>query len=90
MRAETNASSTVSIAADPMPNHKLAVRSIDLAGSTRWMDSLVISVSTASSGVISTFTPKLAGHAGESRGHAGQRMAPTLLNATAPSGISTR
>jgi hypothetical protein len=90
MRAETNESSKVSSTVDPMPNHRFAVRSIDFAGSTRWIDSFVISVSTASVGVISRFTPKPPATPANAAAIPASGLRPTLLNAAAPSGISTR
>ena len=75
---------------EPIPNHRLAVRSIDPAGSTRWIDSLVISVSTASVGVTSTFTPKPPATPANAAAMPASGCRPTLANAAAPRGMSTR
>ena len=88
--ADTRPSSTVSMPVDAMPNHRFAVRSIDFDGSTRAIDSLVISVSTASVGVISRLTPNPRATPANAAAMPASGCRPTLANATAPSGISTR
>ena len=52
--------------------------------------SFVISVSTPSSGVIRTFTPKPAATPAKAAAIPASGLRPTLLKAAAPNGISTR
>src|SRR5262245_9332596 len=58
IRWVTSAISTVRTTTETIENHRLAVKSIDLVGSTMWMASLVSSVKTASSGLIIILTEK--------------------------------
>jgi hypothetical protein len=59
-------------------------------GSTRPDASLVISVRTPSSGVMRKFTPNPAATPANAAAIPASGLRPTLLNATAPRGISTR
>ncbi len=90
MRVVTIASSTVSTIVDPIPKYRFAVMSIDCAGLTRWMASLVISVRIASVGVTSRLTPKPPATPANAAAMPASGWRPTLMNAAAPSGISTR
>ncbi len=80
----------VSMIVEPIPNHRLAVMSIDRAGSTNAIDSLAISVRTASVGVMRKFTPKPAATPAKAAAMPASGWRPTLMNAAAPSGMSTR
>ncbi len=75
---------------DPIPNHKLAVMSIERLGSTSAMESLVISVITASVGVMRKFTPKPPATPANAAAMPASGWRPTLMKAAAPSGMSTR
>ena len=75
---------------EPMPNHRLAVRSIEPSGSTSWIDSLVISVRTASVGVTSRLTPNPPATPANAAAMPANGCRPTLAKAAAPSGIRTR
>ncbi len=59
-------------------------------GFSRWMASLVISVRMPSSGLISTLTPKAAATPAKEAARPASGWRPTLMNAAAASGISTR
>ena len=89
-RRLTPASRTVSTIVDAMPKYRLAVMSIVRPGSTRPMASLVISVSTASVGVMSTLTPNPPATPAKAAAMPAIGWRPTLWNAAAPSGMSTR
>ena len=73
-----------------MPKKRFAARSISAFGSASAEASLVISVRTPSSGVIRKFTPKPAATPANAAAMPATGLRPTLLNATAPSGINTR
>ena len=75
--------------AEAMPKNRFAARSISASGSTSADASLVISVSTPSSGVIRKFTPKPAATPANAAAMPASGLRPTLMNATAPRGIST-
>ena len=72
-----------------MPKNRFAARSISAFGSTSADASLVISVSTPSSGVIRKFTPKPAATPANAAAMPASGWRPTLRNAAAPRGIST-
>ena len=86
----TNVSTNVTKSAEAIPKYRFAARSISASGSASADASLVISVSTPSSGVIRKFTPKPAATPANAAAIPASGLRPTLLNATAPSGISTR
>ncbi len=73
-----------------MPNHRFAVRSIETDGSTRAIASFVISVRTASVGVMRKLTPNPAATPAKAAASPASGCRPTLRNAAAPSGMSTR
>ncbi len=90
MRAEMKLSTSVTNSAEAMPKNRFAARSMCALGSASADASLVISVSTPSSGVIRKFTPKPAATPANAAAIPATGFRPTLLNATAPRGISTR
>ena len=73
-----------------MPKYRFAARSIERSGSTSALASFVISVRTPSSGVIRKLTPKPAATPANAAAIPASGLRPTLLNAAAPRGISTR
>ena len=86
----TKVSTTVTKSAEAIPKNRFAARSISRPGSASAAASLVISVSTPSSGVIRKFTPKPAATPANAAAIPASGLRPTLMKATAPSGISTR
>ena len=75
---------------EAIPKYRFAARSIDRFGSTSALASFVISVRTPSSGVIRKLTPKPAATPANAAAMPASGLRPTLLNAAAPRGISTR
>ena len=76
---------------EPIPKYRLAAMSMcGVPGPARPAESLVISVSTPSSGVIRKFTPKPAATPANAAAMPARGWRPTLRNAAAPRGISTR
>ncbi len=90
MHAVMNVSTIVTKIVEAIPKYRFAARSIDCSGSTSAVASFVISVSTPSSGVIRKLTPKPAATPANAAAMPASGFRPTLLNATAPRGISTR
>ena len=89
-RAVTKVSTTVTKIAEAIPKNRLAARSMLASGPASAAASLVISVSTPSSGVIRKFTPKPAATPANAAAIPASGWRPTLMKATAPRGISTR
>ena len=81
---------TVSTSVETIPNHRLATRSRLTLGSTRWAASLVMSVTTPSAGVSRMLTENAALTAPKAAAIPASGWRPTLMNAAAASGTSTR
>ena len=90
MRTEMNVITIVIRIVEAMPKYRFAARSIDRSGSASALASFVISVKTPSSGVIRKLTPKPAATPANAAAIPANGFRPTLLNAAAPRGISTR
>jgi hypothetical protein len=89
-RVVTSAITTVRNSVEPTPNHRLLTRSTSTPGSTSAAASLVMSVMTASAGTIRMFTLNAALTAPNPAAMPASGWRPTLRNAVAASGISTR
>ena len=90
MRSVISAMTMVSMITEAIENQTLAARSIEIAGLTRWIASLVISVRMPSTGTIRMLTRNAAATAAKAAASPASGCRPTLMNAAAASGIRTR
>ena len=86
----TSVITTVRKSVETIPNHRFDTRSRFTLGSTSCAASLAMSVTTPSAGVSRMFTEKAALTAPKPAAMPASGCLPTLMNATAASGISTR
>jgi len=90
MRVVTSVITTVRNRVETIPNQRFETRSSWTVGSTSWAASLAMSVTTPSAGVSRMLTENAALTAPKPAAIPASGCRPTLMNATAASGISTR